>query len=72
MYDACPECEKYADSAFRWRNSACCLDHAQYYKTLIQYSRKQITKEQAQQAIKDLNINIENIWPREIIYNITS
>lgn len=48
-YDACPTCQ--SDKVmFRWRNVACCIEHADIYLTLVYFTRSNKTKDDIKEA----------------------
>lgn len=53
-YDSCPTCQ--SDRVlFRWRNVACCIEHADIYLALIDFTRSSKTKEDIKKAKERLS-----------------
>lgn len=53
-YDSCPTCQ--SDKVlFRWRNVACCVEHADIYLSLITFTRSDKTENDFKEAKESIS-----------------
>ena len=50
-FEVCNTCSKYTDEVYQWRRVVCCPEHFAYHLPIIQYVRKQITKDEAKKEL---------------------
>lgn len=64
-FEPCNSCDKlkvfYKDEMYQWRKVVCCPEHFLYHVPIIEYSRGQLSKEQAKAELLETIKNNGNI-----------